>query len=753
MGFLRDIEDMPNQFAYSKEFFDRWYRPEYATLIIAGDVNASDVMPLVEKFWGPWKHGSYTVAVPPEPEPRGPVTTHVEWTGDTLPWVTVAFHRPAFSAESKAFAAVDLLMDLTFGPTSPLYKRLVQDEQKVDRFETYNPATVDPYLTTVFARVKNPADAAYVRDAILRACADARTAPPAAQRLADARSNNRYGLLRTLDNTQSIAGLLARYVRFERSYDTLGRLFALYESLTPADLQDVAQRYFTDAGLVQTTLSKGPLPAAIQPPPALATFAPAPTALVNPIVVRSVVPQLNVKLQFKAGSAHDPNGKEGLAALAASMIAEAGSTAMRFDEIQKALFPMAASFDARVDKEQTTFTARVHRDNWDAFAAIALPMLTEPGFREEDFTRLKAQQQNALVLDLRTNNEEELAKEHLQNSLFAATPYGHSVLGTVAGLESISLADVKAFVHQAYTRGALEVALSGDLPGGLESSIGRVVAALPDGPGLPPPQGVKARTLSGITVDILEKDTRATAISFGHPIDVKRGHPDFPALYLARTWLGEHRSSSSHLYQRIRELRGMNYGDYAYIEAFPGGMFTMTPEPNVARRAQLFEVWIRPVMPDNGPMALRIAVFELRQLVANGLSAGDFDATKNYLMKHAFLLTATQNNELGDRLDAKWYGVPDFPTYMREALARMTLADVNAAVKRHLSGDNLHVVIVTEDAAGLRDVLLAGTPSTVKYDAPKPAAVLAEDKVIGALKLNLRPDSVRITKIDELFAR
>ena len=78
--------------------------------------------------------------------------------------------------------------------------------------------------------------------------------------------------------------------------------------------------------------------------------------LVNPIVVRSVVPQLNVKLQFKAGSAHDPNGKEGLAALAASMIAEAGSTAMRFDEIQKALFPMAASFDARVDKEQTTFT-------------------------------------------------------------------------------------------------------------------------------------------------------------------------------------------------------------------------------------------------------------------------------------------------------------------------------------------------------------------------------------------------------------
>ena len=51
MGFLEDIEDMPNQYSYSKTFFDRWYRPENTTLIIAGDVNASEVFPLVEKYW------------------------------------------------------------------------------------------------------------------------------------------------------------------------------------------------------------------------------------------------------------------------------------------------------------------------------------------------------------------------------------------------------------------------------------------------------------------------------------------------------------------------------------------------------------------------------------------------------------------------------------------------------------------------------------------------------------------------------
>ena len=100
---------------------------------------------------------------------------------------------------------------------------------------------------------------------------------------------------------------------------------------------------------------------------------------------------------------------------------------------------------AQVDKEMTTFTASVHKDNWGRFADIALPMLTEPGFREDDFKRLKEAQLNALREDLRSNNEEELGKERLQANLFAGTPYGHTVLGTVAGIQAITLKDVKEF--------------------------------------------------------------------------------------------------------------------------------------------------------------------------------------------------------------------------------------------------------------------------------------------------------------------
>jgi zinc protease len=256
----------------------------------------------------------------------------------------------------------------------------------------------------------------------------------------------------------------------------------------------------------------------------------------------------------------------------------------------------------------------------------------------------------------------------------------------------------------------------------------------------------------GMEVEIIEKDTRATAISFGLPIEVTRSHPDFPALSVARAWLGEHRSSMSHLYGRIRETRGMNYGDYAYIEAFPGGMFQFLPPANVARRAQIFEVWIRPVMPQNAHMALRIAIHELDKLVRDGMTKEDFETTRQYLMKNVFVLTATQNAQLGYALDSKFYGVPEYTKYMRDALGKLTVDDVNRAVKKHLSAQNLSVVMITKDAAGLKNALVSDAPSAMKYESEKPAELLAEDKVIGARKLGIKAENVKITPVEKVFA-
>jgi hypothetical protein len=143
---------------------------------------------------------------------------------------------------------------------------------------------------------------------------------------------------------------------------------------------------------------------------------------------------------------------------------------------------------------------------------------------------------------------------------------------------------------------------------------------------------------------------------------------------------------------------------------------------------------------------------ELGKLAGRGLSQDDFETTRDYLMKNVFVMTATQDQRLGYALDAQWHGTPEFTRMMREGLAKLTVADVNAAVRRHLSARDLSVVFITKDAAGLKNALVPDAFSPIAHDAAKPQAVLDEDRVTGAMKLGIKPENVRITPAAQAFA-
>ncbi|MBC7660835.1 MAG: insulinase family protein [Chitinophagaceae bacterium] len=753
MGFLKDIENMPNQFAYSKTFFDRWYRPENTTIIVAGDVDAKKVFALVEKYFSPWKRGNYKSNIPSEPAQAKPVYVHVPWESPTLARLSVGFHGPAFSTQNKDFAALSLLYELAFGHTSELYKQLVIDEQKLDSLSGNPGDSKDPDLYSVDARLKDPRDIIMVRDAILKTLMHFTKVPVDLEVLNTIRSNQKNQIRSSLDNTESIASMLATYVHYDRSAATINDLFNLMDTVTPQDIEKAAGKIFTDNNLVVSTLSQGELPADISKLPKVSSYLLAEPVLrpnVNIIVQKNKSPFLDIKLMFKAGSSVDPEGREGLALLSASMVTGGGSKKKTFDEIQKALFPLAASFSNRTDKEVTTFTLRVPKNEAGKVFALVLPTLLEPGLKNEDFTRIKTDLLNGLKNDLRTNNEEELGKERLQELIFNGTPFAHPVDGTVAGLEAITLSDVQKFIAEAYTQGALTIGVNGDISDTTLAQLKHDLASLPNKDGLKIPTLSSVKTPDGINVNIIEKNTRATALSFGHAIDVNRAHPDFAALWLARAWLGEHRSSMSHLFDRIREIRGMNYGDYAYIEAFPHAGYQFFPAVNVDRHNQIFEVWIRPVAPENAQMALRIAIYELNKLIENGLTDKEFQETRDYLMKNVFLMTSTQNQQLGYALDSAWWGMGEYTKTMRERLQKLNVNDVNAALKKHLSAKNIQVVAVTKDAKGLEDLLKKDAFSPIKYDGEKPKELLDEDRVIGALKLNI--SKVSISPVDTVFS-
>jgi zinc protease len=266
-----------------------------------------------------------------------------------------------------------------------------------------------------------------------------------------------------------------------------------------------------------------------------------------------------------------------------------------------------------------------------------------------------------------------------------------------------------------------------------------------------PASAMKPETIDRTRALIVEKNTRSVAYSLGFPIDVKRGDPDYPALLLMQSYLGPHRMSGGRLFQRIREIRGINYGDYAYIEYFPRGMNLMEPSPNLARRSQIFQIWIRPVEPPAAAFTLRLAFFELNNLIKNGIPAEDFNRTKEFLTKYVNVLTMTKNAELGYAIDSLYYGIPGYNSYIKNGIATLTVEQVNAAIRKHLRADRIQIVAVSANAEQLKQQLVGSGPTPIEYNSAKPAEILAEDKLVEKLDLGLRPMDVQIVPVASVF--
>lgn len=470
----------------------------------------------------------------------------------------------------------------------------------------------------------------------------------------------------------------------------------------------------------------------------------------GPVLQPNRSPLVTFRILFMTGSASDPKGKEGVAALTAALLAKGGSKRMSYEQITNAFYPMATNFGWQIDKEMTVFSGTTHLDNLNSYYSLISQMLLEPGFRQEDFTRLKTDAINFLKVSLREANDEELTKEQLYNTIYAGHNYGHHNMGRLSALESVTLDDVRAFYRQNYTRANLTLGLAGGYPATLVKKAQTDFARLP--PGRSGTSRITAPTLdAGMRIEIIKRDTRSTGISMGFPIGVKRDHADWPALAVVASYFGQHRSSSSYLFQRLRELRGLNYGDYAYIEYFPRGMFQFQPDPNLGRQQQIFQIWIRPVEPQNGHFTLRAALYEYDKLVRDGMTQEAFQTTRDFLLKNINILTATQDANLGYALDSRYYGIPDFNSYMRDRLSRLTLADVNNAIQSHLKSDRMRIVMVTKDAEALREAIVNNTPSPIKYNAPKPEEITDEDAVIQSYRITVKPEDVVIVPVERVF--
>jgi len=462
------------------------------------------------------------------------------------------------------------------------------------------------------------------------------------------------------------------------------------------------------------------------------------------------------RILFDTGSSEDPTGKEGLTALTATMTVSSGTRDLTFAELSRALYPMAASIDAHVDRDQTVFEAEIAATDLPTFYPLLRDVILAPRLDDESFSRLLARQKSSLEDELKGADDETLGKEALQAFIYADHPYGHPTVGMSAALASMTVVDVKAQRQRVFCKERVTVGIAGAFPEGFDKTIAQDLSALPacsgPRPGLPEP----ART-KGVHVLLIDKPSAdATAISMGFPTMMTRTSDDFPAAYFFTSYVGLHRQSAGILYNRLREARGLNYGDYAYSEYFEQEGWTRFTEPNDARREQMVSMWIRPVKPANGLFALRGALYYWKKSVEDGVTDAEIARFRTFLSRYISLDQQTESRRLGFALDDKSYRTTaPFIERMRTAWNALDARGLAEVVRRDLApgAADMRIAIVSKDAAALKKALVSGAKSPPAYDAPKPKEITDEDRIIEALPLGLKDDDVKIVPIADLFAR
>ncbi len=244
IGFLADVQAMPGYYDYSRGFFARFYRPENVVLVVAGDVSPEKVFALAKRYYGDWKPGYQAPAIAPEPAQTAAREAHLDWPNPGRPQMVLAYHTPAFSTATPDSAALDLIAQLLFAESSPLYQDIVVKRQWADSLMGDADPHRDPYLFTVEARVRSADLLPQVQQAVEAALADLGSHPVDTARLARVKSHLRYRLALSLDSPAAVARALASAIELTGDPQALNRLFEQYDRVTPQDISRVARQVF-----------------------------------------------------------------------------------------------------------------------------------------------------------------------------------------------------------------------------------------------------------------------------------------------------------------------------------------------------------------------------------------------------------------------------------------------------------------------------------------------------------------------------
>ncbi|WP_053232547.1 M16 family metallopeptidase [Sandaracinus amylolyticus] len=269
IGYLRDIEAMPTRYEYARQFFRRYYTPDNTTLIIVGDFgDRAALMAKIREQYGVWRGRRDRPRIPTEPEPTQGARRDLPWAGATPPRMFVGWRIPAFEstdarrrdASLRETAALQIVHDLAFDESSPLYQRLVVQDQSVLELASWaGEHTRDPGLFVVTASLTPGQSFDPIIDAMQAEMTRIAAGEIPAERVRAVQQHLRYALAMGLETPSSVANFIAGMLAVGGRIEAIDDYLRALEHVTPEDVARVARTYLVPERRYVATLS----PAAI----------------------------------------------------------------------------------------------------------------------------------------------------------------------------------------------------------------------------------------------------------------------------------------------------------------------------------------------------------------------------------------------------------------------------------------------------------------------------------------------------------
>ena len=727
-----------------KAFFRRYYTPNNASLVIAGDFSPADARRYVQKYFGPIKRGpDVTVPVVAQPVLNGTVRQGME-DRVSAPQITMVWHTvPALTADEAPLEVLAAVLGQ--GRNSRLYKSLVYDKQIAQNANAFNSGRELAGTFQITAIPRRGVSVDSLEAEINREIAAIIAAPPAQSDLQRAYNASEAQFVYSLQTVGGFGGKsdqLNRYAVFTGDPGFFERDLSRYRAVTPSDVQRVARKYLTNNRLVFTvtpaardgqtpqrgaqaaqTPQAGAAPPAGEAEPAaggasninasLPAGGPDPSFALPQIQRRKLsngldvlvvehheLPVVTMNLVVKAGAAADPAERAGLAAVTADLLDE-GTESRNALELSDRLASIGANLNTNADWDANRLTMTTLTRHLDAALGIYSDVLLNPAFRDTDVNRIRQSRLQGLVQsrDVATT----IASQVYASLLYGAShPYGHPQLGNQASITAITPADLRTFYTTYYRPNNATLIVVGDVKP--DAVVAKLESALSGWkPGTVPNVDVNARPAQRdrTTIYVVDKPGAAqSVINIGH-VGAARSTPDYFTQLVLNQILGAAFVSRVNL--NLREAKGYTYGARTAFDYRRGaGPFTASAGVQTAVTKESVAEFLKELRGIRGEIAV---------------TQRELDQAKESLIR-GFPRTFETPAQIAARLtDVALYGLPDnyFNTYLAGVRA-VTTADVMRVANQAIDPARLAILVVGDRSViepGLKSLEGIGTTVTI----------------------------------------